>query len=316
MSASPAVVDTSTRLLTLMREPIVPDVGVHPGVSFPTYLGWDAASNSRLTTIRRSPAHLKAEMEQPTDTAALLLGRACHSAILEPDDFARKYLLAERCEAKKKTDGKRCSNPGTIYSGTDGWMCGVHGGEFQNAPGVVVLTASDYEAAVNVRDAVWSHPARKLLPAQSGRELSIAWNDEGTGVRCKARLDGYEPSIFAGLVVDIKTTRDASKHAFMRSIWDYGYHRQGALYVEGCNAVGMDARSFTIIAVEKERPYGIMVYPLSEAYLDGGATLLRPLLARYAECVTTGEWPGYPGEPVDAHPPDWGWSKIEEEVNG
>lgn len=315
--------EVSGRLLQLMREPVVPDVGVHPGISFPVYHSWFAASNSRLTTLRRSPAHLKAEMEKPTDSANLLLGRACHAAILEPDDFAKHYLLAERCEAMKKTDGKRCSNAGIIYNGGLGWLCGVHGGDAMTDPGVTILTKADYECAIKVRDAVHAHRARHLLPQVHGRELSIAWDDETTGVRCKARLDGHSPAIAGGVVVDIKTTKDASKREFERSIHAYGYHRQGALYLEGVNAVGLPAEHFAIIAIEKEPPYAVAVYRLDEGALGVGSQEvfgeLTPdgrkggLLARYAECLRTDEWPGYDENVQDVALPPWAFSQSEED---
>lgn len=320
-----AVAEVSGRLLTLMREPVTPDVGVHPSVSFPVYHSWNAASNSRLSVLRRSPAHLKAYMEEPTDNATLMFGRAAHAAILEPDDFAKRYLLAERCEAMKKTDGKRCSNIGIIYDGSAGWYCGVHSSQGQSDPSVTILTPTDYKATLAVRDAVHVHRASKLLPQSGQRELSIVWQDESTGTTCKARLDGFSPAIAGGVIVDVKTTRDASRRAFERSVYSYGYHRQGAFYLEGAKASGFAAEHFAIVAVEKEPPYGVAIYRLDEGAMDVGNVEVfghvapegreGGLLARYAECIRTNEWPGYPEDVQDVALPGWAYSESDEDTN-
>jgi hypothetical protein len=320
---SPETAVVSERLLTLMRDSNIPEVGVHPNVSFAEYHRWDAASNSRLSVLRRSPAHLKAYMEQPVDTGSLQLGRAVHAAILEPDDFAKRYLLAERCEAMKKTDGKRCSNIGIVYDGASGWYCGVHGGEARQDPRVTILTPPDYKAALAVRDAVHAHKAAKLLPQSGQRELSIVWQDETTEMHCKARLDGWSPAIAGGVIVDVKTTKDASKRAFERSIHSFGYHRQGAFYLEGAKLSGFAAEHFAIIAVEKEPPYAVAIYRLDDGALDVGSVEvfgnLTPdgrvggLLARYAECVKTDTWPGYDENVQDVALPPWAFSQSEED---
>lgn len=312
--ADGAVLDLSAKINAALRGTVTPTVGVHPSLSFPDYHSWNAASNSRLSVLRRSPAHLLAYMQEPVDTGTLQLGRACHSAILEPDDFTKRYVLAERCGATKKTDGKRCSNMGIVVDGAQGWFCGVHASEGLSAPDVTILSPTDYERTLKVRDSVYAHRAAKLLPQSGQRELSIAWNDETTGQLCKARLDGHSPAIAGGVIVDIKTAKDASASVFERSIFSYGYHRQGALYLEGAKACGFAAEHFAIIAVEKEPPHAVAVYRLTEGALDAGAEQIRPLLARYAECVEKNEWPGYPDEVQDIALPSWAWAQIDAEV--
>lgn len=319
---SAAVLDLSTRLNGALRG-AAPEVGVHPGVLFPDYHSWDAASNSRLSVLRRSPAHLKAYMQESVDTAALLLGRACHSAILEPDDFTSRYLLAERCEAVKKTDGKRCSNMGIVYDGAQGWFCGVHGSAATGDPRVTILSPVEYERTLKVRDAVHAHRASKLLPQSGQRELSVVWADDATGQLCKARLDGHSPALAGGVIVDVKTTKDASKRAFERSIHAYGYHRQGAFYIEGAKACGFAAEHFAIVAVEKEPPYAVAIYRLDEGAIAVGLQEVfgvltetgrtGGLLARYAECVRKNEWPGYDETVQDVALPPWAFSQSEED---
>src|SRR5262245_8459627 len=71
---------------------VAPDPGVYPNVPMEAYHRWNAVSNSRLTKLDRSPAHLLAYLtEPPEDTKATAEGRAIHCAVLEPDDFVNRY---------------------------------------------------------------------------------------------------------------------------------------------------------------------------------------------------------------------------------
>lgn len=302
--------ETSRALLTLMKEPVIPEPGVHPHVSFAEYHAWEAASNSRLSVLRRSPAHLKAYLEHGNDSDTLMIGRACHSAILEPDDFTKRYLRSERCEGVTKSK-ERCKNPGTSYRGAEGWTCGVHGNGVSD-PGIVILTPGDYDCAIRVRDSVHAHRAGALLKAKGTREESLVWRDPETGVLCKARPDHYAPELLRGVLADVKTTRDASKDAFERAIHTYGYHRQAAFYLQGNRAVERAAEDFLFIAVEKEPPYGVALYLLSEGALSTGDIEIRQLLARYAECVERDEWPCYPQDVQDIALPAWAYNQVEE----
>ncbi len=298
-------------------QPFTPEPGVHVGTSLNMYHNvWSAASNSRLSILRRSPAHLLAAMhEPPKSSAALLTGHAIHTAILEPDLFASEFTTAGQCQAIKKTDKLRCNNAGVVYSTAQGWLCGVHkGADSGSDDSRTVLSQADYVVALAVRDAVHRHPAAKhLLSTAIHREASIAWDDARSGVRCKARLDSYA-EFEGGTIIDVKSTIDARRDEFERSIFKYGYHRQGGFYMPGAEAVGLPARHFVIIACEKEPPYAVAVYRLTEGALDAGAEQIAPLLDLYAKCMASGEWPAYSDEIADIALPSWSWDKIDQEL--
>lgn len=288
---SPAMTKLGLTLMNASQPDVeAPLPGVYPGIPMLTYHRWPGASNSRLTKIRQSPAHLKAYMEESVDALHFKIGRAAHSAILEPDDFARNYVIAQRCTAitQKKT---QCSNSGNVYANGE-WFCGTHSGGFAGDHSAVVLNAHDHAAILKMRDAVYAHPkARKLLSGKGMAELSAIWNDKVNGVLCRARFDRFAPDFAA--IVDVKTTMNASKDAFARTIHSYGYHRQAALYLAGAEATGLQARHFVNVVVEKERPYAVAAYEMDEGSLDAGLLTLRPLLDLYKHCIETDTWPGY-----------------------
>ncbi len=295
--------------------------GVYPGTAMGVYHQWDAASNSRLSRLMRSPAHLRAYIEQPPtkESEALLLGRAIHCAVLEPDRFADSFTVAGQCVATTKA-GKRCTNPGVWVHRDLGWVCGVHirGHEAEiDQVAAAILSTEHHTICLGIRDSVArSRAAHGLISGPGQVELSMVWEDSGTGVTCKGRWDRHSPEIAGGAIVDVKSTRDAHPRSFERAILDLGYHRQAGLYLMGARARRLPARHFSIIAVEKEPPYAVAVYRITEAVVDAAADQIRALLRLYAECMATesSEWRGYPDEVRDISIPDWAWRVMDAET--
>lgn len=298
-----------------------PEPGMYPGVPMEEYHAWDCASNSRLSKLMRSPAHLKAYMEQEyDDTPAKKLGRAIHTAILEPETFDSRYVVASQCMAVTGK-GTRCGNSGSWPVKGGGFVCGTHVKSAAKNDVALdetseVLTESDYAVCVGTRDSVRSLTAAgALLESLSQIEVSVVWDDAETGIRCKGRWDGYGALVAGGTIFDLKSARDASRMSFERSIFTYGYHRQGALYLEAANALGLNVRHYAILAVEKEPPFAAAPYRLTEGAISAGEEQLAPLKRRYAECLRTGEYPGYPDQVIDIALPHYAWGQIDEQLS-
>lgn len=296
-----------------------PPPGIYPGAPMADYHKWDAASNSRLSRLKKSAAHLLAYLLEPErdDSPAKITGRALHSAVLEPDLFTATYAVAGQCAARKKGDGERCTNAGIFEIEGGAWACGVKGHAEQLGHialnGRAVLSALDYATCLGVRDAINAHPEARGLLYAPGRtvELAMTWKDEQTGATCKSRPDVFSPALADGAIVDVKSCGDASEEGFMLSTWKFGYYRQAALYLEGAAANGQPCGNFVFVAVEKEPPYALQVFRLTEGSIDAGAQELRGLLERYQRCVDTGTFPGYPTGIRDLALPDFAWAKLD-----
>jgi hypothetical protein len=311
------VFDLMQRLQQSLAADATPEPGVYPDTPMATYHAWRAASNSRLSRLHRSPAHLKAYLEQPpADTAALAAGRAIHCAVLEPDEFPQRFVVAQKCTATKK-DKERCRNNGTQFWAQEGWRCGVHPGTGPADDSQQVITEGDHAMCLRIRDNVHAHASAGGLVTGEGRnELTLLWRDAETEQLCKARHDRHSPVIAGGAIVDVKSTIDARLNPFERSIFAHGYHRQGAFYLEGAEALELPAQHFVIIAVEKDPPYAVAVYRLTEGALEAGAQQIRQLLRRYAACMATDTWPAYSDDVTDIALPPWAWDVIDTELQG
>jgi exodeoxyribonuclease VIII len=284
------------------------------GLPFAEYRAIDAASNSRLTLVKRSPRYLREMIENPpADTKEQIIGRAFHSLVLEPQLFYAEYAHAGQCAAVT-SKGMRCMNVGRVRRVGE-WFCGVRGHDPEpdgEGESFTCLDGEQWEAVHRMREAVLSHPlAGGLIERAQDRELSVLWTDERTGQACKARWD--IPDADTQLIADLKSCDDASPASFRRSIGKWGYHRQHAFYMSGAEQVSPGAfNAFVFIACEKKRPYDVALYRLPEDAVRVGAEEVRGLLARYAECMAAQEFPGYRDDVMTLDVPAWVYAEMME----
>lgn len=119
----------------------------------------------------------------------------------------------------------------------------------------------------------------------AGAEIEIPqfWNDETTGLPCKARLDIRLPE--EGLIVDIKTTSASSQKEFEQNCYRYEYDRQAAYYLDGCRQAGHVADRFILFGVQKQKPHGLYVVEVLDdsIFMDKGRRKYRRLLRSWQE---------------------------------
>lgn len=297
--------------------------GLYRDVPDSTYHAFNACSNSRLSLLKQSPAKLKHAIDNPddTETPAKIFGRAAHAAILEPMQFAQKFDKARQCHGETK-GGDRCSYNGKERHGGK-WYCGRHApeGEPQN---VTALSEDDYDAVLGMRKAVDAHRAAShILSFGGGSELSALWIHEETGQLCKMRIDFYAPDV--GILVDYKTSRDLESQfgvtwEFFQSdlacleskaLYNYGYHRQGAFYLLGMRALGLNLKDFVVLAQEKDAPFQVVAMRIRDDALKAGKSELDRLISLYAECEREDTWPAFPdGKIIDVTLPEWAFKRI------
>lgn len=324
--------------------------GVYAGISNADYHNGPGVSKSMLDVIAQSsPLHLyhlrnAANDNQRQPTPAQRIGTMFHALLLEPELFDETHCLpcvvpddalvtSDDIKAALKDAGEKVSGtkPELVERlkavRPDAKIADEikHSYAVANA-GRTIMTPEEWHQLSNMRDAVNAHPvARRLLPVDGHAELSVYWTDEQTGELCRCRPDFWRRD---GILVDLKTTEDASPEAFAKSLANWRYHVQHPFYVDGVTAalrqaseenlravfgdeVPQPPKAFVFLAVEKTacvvdgKAKGVAVYVLDHAdeLLDDepgavgsvelGRALYRRDLAVYAECKRTGMWPGY-----------------------
>lgn len=173
------------------------------------------------------------------------------------------------------------------------------------AAGKTPLLRSAYEQAVNLVNAVTSHPAAKALMEKDGPvEQAFIWRD-----LCwrRAKLDKRcETADGRPIIVDFKTAADASPDGFMKSSASYAYFQQDCFYRDAARALlGHPDPAFVFVVTEKDPPHVTAVYELTDSYRRIGDHLNEIAVARFMHGQATGEWPGYSSEIEQISAPRW-----------
>lgn len=250
------------------------------------YCAVDAVNWSTLKHMRLSAKHYRYRLQNPIpDTARLILGRAVHTAVLEPDQFPLQYVVF---------DGSR--RAGKAFD------------EFAEVnEGRTILKRDEYDTALAIRDAVRNHPtAGELLYGQS--EVTVEWTDADTGICCKGRIDHVN---LDGALVDLKSTKSVDMHEFERTSAQMLYHAQLAFYRRGLGT----EHNPRIIAVEAEPPHDVVVYRLTDDALLEGDALVSELLHKLANCRQSDKWPGRFSGEQDLTLPPWMFTDTNDTAN-
>lgn len=238
-----------------------------------------AISASGLKLFARSPAHYYAAYLDPNrpqrqPTAAMKLGTATHCAILEPERFNSEYVAMPEGIDRRTMAGKQA------YADL-------------LASGAEILAADDMASVMNMACSFRDNDISRALFDRSHKvEQSIFATING--VACKCRPDFITDDGL--LVMDAKTTKDASPEEFGRSAWNLGYHIQAAFYRRVIHAATGTTPDFIFGCVESEAPHLVAFYSVPTYLLEYADGIIDMLLDRYAECKAADLWPGYVAE--------------------
>jgi exodeoxyribonuclease VIII len=259
---------------------------------FETYRAIRGVNWSTLRDMRASPLHYKQAVDMPReDSDTLALGRAVHTAVLEPDRFPIDYTVWQ----------------GARRAGKE-WEAFCAANQAQT-----ILKVDQYATCLAIRDAVRRDPIAAAYLASGEAERNITWTDAETGLACKGRLDWHSPARKA--LVDLKTTRSVDARMFGATAFRFGYHCQLAYYLDGWRAsVPGDPMEAVIIAVESEPPHDVGVFLLDDEVLYAGREEYHELLARVKGCMLTGRWPGRYDEPQLLQLPSWAFPNDDDEA--
>lgn len=257
-----------------------------PNSDYHSYAG---ISKSGLDLVARSPAHYFHSAKREA-TRAMEIGTAIHTALLEPERFASEYVLL-----KDTTDRRASAYKEAVK---------VHGSE-------LVLVGHEADKVAGMQETVYSQPApREALSGEGWRELSAFVEDPETGVLMRCRYDYLRKSDHVS--VDVKKTRNSSPEDFSKSVFNYRYHVQAAMYSHIFKLItGQPLECFQFLAVEEEPPHAAMVYDLDEVSLTIGYNDYRRDLLSYAAAEKSGVWPAYSDPVQTISLPYWAISQFE-----
>lgn len=239
-------------------------------------------SKSGLDKIAQFPALFKAHQNRPPESDdALIIGQATHTLTLEPEKFTSEFCVMPAGLDRRTKEGKALA------------------AELE-ASGKTILTNSQYELCSGIALSVRANTV--ALDYLTNGAVEVSFTAEIEGVHVRGRCDYLHPN--KG-IIDLKTTKSASARSFAKSIAEYRYHVQAALYTDLAEANGLFIPDFTFIAVEKTYPYAVAIYQVDREGMERGREIYRRDLALYKHCLEMDDWPGYPEEVQVLSLPAW-----------
>lgn len=266
--------------------------GISRDISHDDYLAIDALSSTSLKRLIRSAAHYRYLIDNPGDdeqTSSKSMGTALHMGILEPHRFDGGEIAEIPEDAPRRpsiVQIKAKEQSASTIRSIDFWT------RFDaDTEGKTVLTANEARTVNGMVRSARAHPMYDDLFGRGASEQTMQWRDHRLLTACKSRPDHETPD---RLIVDVKSTRDASPDGFRRAAATYGYHFQEAHYRIGYQHLrDGDPEAFLFFAVENVPPYCCAIYTIASNAIRFADDRIEAAMYLHAYCEKTGYWPGY-----------------------
>ena len=253
--------------------------GVYESVPDAEYRSWKGLSASMFKGCNGNALKLHADATNQTvniPTDAMILGTAFHTHNLEPEKFGIHYLKLPADHDGRKKEGKE-----------------------RNArvkkQGLIPLKHADFEMLevmkASLNSSLWW---QQHFDPKKSIELSVVTTVNG--VKLKSRIDYYNGDN-DGLIIDLKSAKDASESAWQKQFRYEGAITQASIYVNMLRAHGMPCARFVFAPVEKTPPYVRGFWSVAESDIVTEWGKVTDMIDRY-KTESSGVWKHYSDEPV------------------
>lgn len=258
----------------------LPGPGLYHNIPSKSYhADWlHAVNKSTLYKMLDCPARYRYALDnRKAPTPDMALGSLCHTMVFEPEKFAEEFAVEPEFNKRTKEGKEEAANFALV-----------------NADRIIV-TSEQLDKARDIAQSVRAHDLAMEIIDGCTFEDSILFTDEPTGILCKVRPDGLRLGA-GGVICDLKTTRELRR--FVWDARDLGYLFQAAFYQAGVLAVTGELYPFKFIAVEKEPPYLVQIYTVSDNTMSLAYATVRQSLELLKYCRDVDRWPGYKSEEI------------------
>lgn len=173
----------------------------------------------------------------------------------------------------------------------------------------VICTADQAEQFKWMVNGMVGNDAVHRLMSQT-TETQVSAFFEVDGHKCKVRPDACTPTLWW----DLKTTSHGWDRIY-RSVVDYGYDMQAALYQWGAEALGWPEFRMPFVFVQTVPPYGCRAFVLPEQMVENARERLKSVMEQVRLRRSTGMYmPAESNEIVELEIPGWALKQEEEVV--
>lgn len=240
-------------------------------------------SSTGVRTFRKNKKQFKYFLtnELVKQTKSMADGTAVHAFFLEKDKFHKDFAVKPQDIRLNTKAGKE-------------WA--------QEHNNKIIIDSELGNNLYEMEKSFMDSPAKLIYEIKGKSELSYFWNDIGL-VKGKCRPDWISDD--GNIIVDIKTTTDASPKGFQKSISTWGYHLQLAWYMRGLQKLGIPCNEFIFIAIEKTPPFSVGVYSADKEMILFGNQEINKLVVDIDKALNEKNFPDYTPEIMSLGLPPW-----------
>ena len=240
-------------------------------------------SSTGVRTFKKNKKQFKYSLtnELVKQTKSMADGTAVHAFFLEKDKFHKDFAIKPQDLRLNTKAGKE-------------WA--------QEHHNKIIIDSELGNNLYEMEKSFMDSPAKLIYEIKGKSELSYFWNDIGL-VKGKCRPDWISDD--GNIIVDIKTTTDASPKGFQKSISTWGYHLQLAWYMRGLQKLGIPCNEFIFIAREKTPPFSVGVYSADREMILFGNQEINKLVVEIDKALNDKNFPDYTPEIMSLGLPPW-----------
>ena len=253
------------------------------------YHAYEGISKSGLDLIANSPALYAARKPNET-TRPMQIGTALHAGILEPHIYASDFHLLPDIKDRRSSEYKKLKE--------------IHGEAF------VFVGEECANLDAMIKQAHTDAEVMSYMNAGGISEMSAFIQCPEAGVLLRCRYDYLMTD--SDVCIDVKKTKDAREVEFSKSIDDFRYHVQDAMYSYVYKLLTGRELVFKFLAIQEKTPHTARIYTLDEYSKMIGYYYYHRDLMTFAECHKINFWP-QPSQNGEISLPYWAINRYEEE---
>jgi exodeoxyribonuclease VIII len=226
----------------------------------------------------------------PPKKAVLNTGSVFHLATLQPDLLKAKVAIEP--EVNKRTKAGKLEIE--VFNAVN--------------KDKIIISQKDYNTALGMSERLKNNDDfNKLLGSATLIEENLYGEDPETGQKLRITPDAICAN--GTIVLDLKSTQDASEEGFSKAISSFSYNLEAALFVDIARQNGYDIEYFIFAVVESKPPYCEALYFLDEESIEKGRETYKYVCWLFNQCVKTNNWPAYHSGIKSISMPRWALQK-------
>lgn len=238
----------------------------------PEYLLTRPLSYSSLKAFRKSPRHyimyLNGEFKP---SPAMELGSMLDCKLLTPENFNKEYLVINR-KIDKRTNAGKAEWEDLLKQAS------LNKQRIAFAEDIAIVDKAIKEIKAHER-------ANELIEGITGVQQTLRWVDRETGLPLIGKIDFESRAWGMQSIVDLKSSEDADPDEFIRKAYNYDYHFQTGMYLEGFHKVKYQFPNFLFLVVELSDPFNVSVIFCDSKFTAAAKAEVRGTLKAFKYCM-------------------------------